>query len=167
MHIIKILSRVLVTETGFGLVIWFINRLQLVTTITYNTVTNFHSTSTSHQSSVCSHLSPSVYLVPICSLVRVLLPRLLFTRNWTTTVTAFTSPHLELSSLGTELFGILPVARYIDFAPTTHRQVGSIVAPGISLRGQVTWLPARTVGVRRHAPAWKCVYWAVTYKRIA
>jgi hypothetical protein len=33
-----ILSRVLVTETGFGLVIGFISRLQLVTTNNYNTV---------------------------------------------------------------------------------------------------------------------------------
>jgi hypothetical protein len=46
-----ILSRVLVTEKGFGLVIGFINRLQVVTTVIYNTVTNFHSTSTPHQSS--------------------------------------------------------------------------------------------------------------------
>jgi hypothetical protein len=38
---IKIFSRVLVTETGFGLVIGFINRLQVVITINYNTVTNF------------------------------------------------------------------------------------------------------------------------------
>jgi hypothetical protein len=47
------MSRVLVTEMGFGLVIGFINRLQLVTTSTnnYNTVTDFHSTSTPRQSS--------------------------------------------------------------------------------------------------------------------
>jgi hypothetical protein len=38
-----ILSRVLVTETGFGLVIGFINRLQVATTITYNTVPNLHN----------------------------------------------------------------------------------------------------------------------------
>jgi hypothetical protein len=44
---IYILSRVLVTETGFGLVIGFINRLQLVTTNSYYTVTNFYSTFTS------------------------------------------------------------------------------------------------------------------------
>jgi hypothetical protein len=41
-----ILSRVLVTETGFGLVVGCINRLRMVITINYNTVTNFHSTST-------------------------------------------------------------------------------------------------------------------------
>jgi hypothetical protein len=41
-----IMSRVLVTKTGSGLVIGFINRLQLVTTNNYNTVPNFHSTST-------------------------------------------------------------------------------------------------------------------------
>jgi hypothetical protein len=40
-----------VTETGFALVIGFINRLQLVTTNNYITVTNFHSTSTPRQSS--------------------------------------------------------------------------------------------------------------------
>jgi hypothetical protein len=45
------LSRVLVTETGFGLVFGVINRLQLVTTNNYNTVTNFHSTSNPRQSS--------------------------------------------------------------------------------------------------------------------
>jgi hypothetical protein len=33
----NILSRVLVTETGFGLVIGFINHSQVLTTITYNT----------------------------------------------------------------------------------------------------------------------------------
>jgi hypothetical protein len=42
-------------------------------------------------------LFPSVPLVRIRTLVRVLLPRLLFTRNLTTTVTAFTSPHMELT----------------------------------------------------------------------
>jgi hypothetical protein len=137
-----------VTETGFGLVFGFINRLQVVTTITYNTVLDLHNLhynllslfplvftirflatdlntgilqvwlhhtlpislyySThkvfkSHvKSSQTDLLFPSVLLVPIRSLVRVLLPRLLFTRNWTTTLTAFTS-HLELSSFGTEL----------------------------------------------------------------
>jgi hypothetical protein len=43
-------------------------------------------------------LFSSVLLVPICSPVRVLLPRLLFIRNWTKTVASFTSPHLELNS---------------------------------------------------------------------
>jgi hypothetical protein len=38
-----VLSRVLVIKTGFGLIIGFINRLQVLTTINYNTVTNFHS----------------------------------------------------------------------------------------------------------------------------
>jgi hypothetical protein len=46
-----ILSSVLVTEKGFGLVIGFINHSQVVTTINYNTVTNFHFTSTPRQSS--------------------------------------------------------------------------------------------------------------------
>jgi hypothetical protein len=32
-----------VTETGFGLVIGFINRLQVVTIITYNTVRDLHN----------------------------------------------------------------------------------------------------------------------------
>jgi hypothetical protein len=45
------MSRVLVTETEFGLVIGFINCLQLVITINYNTVSNFHSTRTPRQSS--------------------------------------------------------------------------------------------------------------------
>jgi hypothetical protein len=35
--------------------------------------------------------------VPIRNLIRVLLPRQLFTRNRTETVTAFKSPHLELN----------------------------------------------------------------------
>jgi hypothetical protein len=39
-----ILSRVLVTKTGFGLVIGFINRLQVVTTINYDTVPDFYTT---------------------------------------------------------------------------------------------------------------------------
>jgi hypothetical protein len=38
------MSRVLVTETGFGLVIGFINRLQVVTTNNYNTVPDLHAT---------------------------------------------------------------------------------------------------------------------------
>jgi type IV secretory pathway TrbD component len=29
---------------GFGLVIWFINHLQVVTTINYYTITDFHTT---------------------------------------------------------------------------------------------------------------------------
>jgi hypothetical protein len=40
-----------VTETGSGLVIGFINRLQVVITINYNTVTNFHSTGNPRHSS--------------------------------------------------------------------------------------------------------------------
>jgi hypothetical protein len=39
---IYILLHVLVTKMGFGLVIGFINRSQVVTTINYNTVTNSH-----------------------------------------------------------------------------------------------------------------------------
>jgi hypothetical protein len=71
---LKVLSRVLVTKTGFGLVIEFINRSQVVTTINYNTVTNFHSTHTPHQSSQSDLLFPSVLPVPIRTLVRMLLP---------------------------------------------------------------------------------------------
>jgi hypothetical protein len=40
----NILSRVLATTTGFGLVIGFINHLQVVTTINYNIVPNFYTT---------------------------------------------------------------------------------------------------------------------------
>jgi hypothetical protein len=43
-----ILSCVLVTETGFGLVIVFFNRLQVVTTITYNTVSDLHNLQSLH-----------------------------------------------------------------------------------------------------------------------
>jgi hypothetical protein len=39
-----ILSRVLVTATGFGLVIGFINHSQVVTTTNYNTVPDFYTT---------------------------------------------------------------------------------------------------------------------------
>jgi hypothetical protein len=89
-----ILSRVLVTETGFGLVIGFINRSQVVTTINYNTVTNCHSTSTPPQSSQSDFLFSPVFLVPIRALVRLLLPRLLFTRK---------CHCIHVSSSGTEL----------------------------------------------------------------
>jgi hypothetical protein len=47
---VTILSRVIVTETGFGLVIGFINRSQVVTKINYNTVTNFHFYKSLHAS---------------------------------------------------------------------------------------------------------------------
>jgi hypothetical protein len=140
-----------VTETGFGLVIRLINHSQKVTTINYNTVSDFYTTKhstltfsvyfhcssriyhtgtiqgrlhhalpislyysthkvfTSHvKSSQADLLFSSVLLVPIRSLVRVLLPRLLFTRNWTKTVTAFTS-HLELNWT---LWNIISVALY-------------------------------------------------------
>jgi hypothetical protein len=60
----------------------------------------------------------------------------------------------------------IPESRYIAFAPTTHRKLGFIVASRILCRGQVTWLPASTVGVWRNAPAWNCVYQAVTLKRL-
>jgi hypothetical protein len=40
---VYILSRVLVTKTGFGLVIGFINRLQLVTTNDYYIVPDLHN----------------------------------------------------------------------------------------------------------------------------
>jgi hypothetical protein len=44
------LSRVFVTETGFGLVIGFINRSQVVTTINYNTITKFYFYKSLHAS---------------------------------------------------------------------------------------------------------------------
>jgi hypothetical protein len=51
-----IVSRVLVTKTWFGLVIGFINHLQVVFTINYNIVSNFHTTNHSTQSiSNCLH----------------------------------------------------------------------------------------------------------------
>jgi hypothetical protein len=45
---VKILSRVLVTEMWFGLVIGFINSLQVATTITYNTVPELHNLQSLH-----------------------------------------------------------------------------------------------------------------------
>jgi hypothetical protein len=45
---ITILSRVLVTEKAFGLVIGCINRLQLVTTNNYNTVPDLHNLQSLH-----------------------------------------------------------------------------------------------------------------------
>jgi uncharacterized membrane protein required for colicin V production len=39
-----IVSRILVTETGFGFVFGFINHLQVVTAINYHTVSAFHAT---------------------------------------------------------------------------------------------------------------------------
>jgi hypothetical protein len=44
----NVLSRVLVTETGFGLVIGFINRLQLVTTNNYSTAPGLHNLKSLH-----------------------------------------------------------------------------------------------------------------------
>jgi hypothetical protein len=41
---VNILSSVLVTKMGFGLVIEFINHLQVVTTINYHIVPDFHAT---------------------------------------------------------------------------------------------------------------------------
>jgi hypothetical protein len=113
--LLNVLSRVLVIETGFLLVIGSINHPQVVTTINYNTVTEFHSTSTARQSSQSDLLPSFVLLVLIRSLVRMVLPCLSFTNNWTTTVTALTSPYLELNTSGAQLFGILPVSRYMDF----------------------------------------------------
>jgi hypothetical protein len=43
-----VLSRILVTETGFGLVFGLINRLQLVTTNNYNTVPELHNLQSLH-----------------------------------------------------------------------------------------------------------------------
>jgi hypothetical protein len=136
------MSCVLVTKMGFGLVIGFINHLQLVTTNNYYTVPDLHNLQSLHYNLLSllslvftirflatdlntgiTTVSPSQYhctiahiksphhtwslhrltsfssvlLVPIRCVVRVLLLRLLFTRNWTKTVTAFTSPHLELN----------------------------------------------------------------------
>jgi hypothetical protein len=52
------MSRVLVTETGFGLVIGFIDHVQVVTTINYNTVPYLHNLNRSTPIfSVYSHLS--------------------------------------------------------------------------------------------------------------
>jgi hypothetical protein len=48
MKISNILSRVLVTEMGFGLVIGFINCLQLVTTNNYNTVPDLNNLQSLH-----------------------------------------------------------------------------------------------------------------------
>jgi hypothetical protein len=45
---IYMLSRVLMTETGFRLVIGFINPLQVVTKITYNTVPDLHNLQSLH-----------------------------------------------------------------------------------------------------------------------
>jgi hypothetical protein len=44
----NVLSRVLVTATGFGLVIGFINHSQVVTTINYNAVPNLHNLQSLH-----------------------------------------------------------------------------------------------------------------------
>jgi hypothetical protein len=52
---------VLVTRMGFGLVIGFISHLQLVTTITYNTVTDFHSIK--HSTPIFSVLFPLVFTI--------------------------------------------------------------------------------------------------------
>jgi hypothetical protein len=41
---LRILSRVLVTKTGFGLVIGFINHLEVVTAINYHTLPDFRTT---------------------------------------------------------------------------------------------------------------------------
>jgi hypothetical protein len=55
---IILLPRVLVTATGFGLVIGFIYHSQVVTKIKYNTVSEFYTTKHSTLiSSVYSHLS--------------------------------------------------------------------------------------------------------------
>jgi hypothetical protein len=57
-----IVSRVLVTNMGFRLVIGFINRLQVVTTINYNTVPDFYTTKHSTLiSSVYLHRSSRIY----------------------------------------------------------------------------------------------------------
>jgi hypothetical protein len=46
--------------------------------------------------------------------------------------------HLELSSFGTELNSTITRVSLYNLRTTTHRKLGSIVAPGISRRGQVT-----------------------------
>jgi hypothetical protein len=56
------LSHVLVTRTGFGFVIGFINHLQVVITINYNTVPDFYTTKHSTLiSSVYLHCSSQIY----------------------------------------------------------------------------------------------------------
>jgi hypothetical protein len=55
------LSRVLVTKMGFGLVIGCINRLQVVTTINYNTVLDFYTTKHYTLISVYLHSSSRIY----------------------------------------------------------------------------------------------------------
>jgi hypothetical protein len=73
----------------------------------------------------CNHTSilhrlTSLFSSVLLVLIRCLLPWLLFTRNWTKTVTAFTSSHLELSLFGTDS-QILPESHYIALAqPSTE-----------------------------------------------
>jgi hypothetical protein len=60
MACIIIMSHVLVTKTGFGLVIEFINRLQVVITITSNTAPDLHTFTplqSSQSISTCLHYS--------------------------------------------------------------------------------------------------------------
>jgi hypothetical protein len=56
-----ICSRVLVTETEFGLVIGFINSLQLVTTNNYNTVPDLHNLQSLHSNLL--RLFPLVFTI--------------------------------------------------------------------------------------------------------
>jgi hypothetical protein len=70
---IIILSRVLVTETGFGLVFGFINRLQLVTTNNSNTVPDIHNLQTLHY----NHLSLVPLVFTICFLATDLNTRII------------------------------------------------------------------------------------------
>jgi hypothetical protein len=64
----------------------------------------------------------SMFLVPTRCLLCVLVPRLLFTRHWTKTVTAFIS-HLELAENYFELnwLRIFPESRYMASAPTAQK----------------------------------------------
>jgi hypothetical protein len=72
---------------------------ELALQITPN-ITHDESLPPTRKSSQADLLFSSVLLVPICCVVHVLLLCLLFTLNWTKTVTSFTSPHLELNWTG-------------------------------------------------------------------
>jgi hypothetical protein len=114
-----LLPRVLVTETRFRLIFGFINRLRMVITINYNTVTNFHSKSTTRQS---SQSIPTYLHYPFPGngsqhrnyhslTLQILQMNLLFTKAFFTTLspkTQLTTAHTE-SSLTTNLSRLSPI----------------------------------------------------------